>query len=365
MEIEEKGWFSTLIETILSWFGKAPTRRIALKAPPKEHTVGNIVGLTIMVDFPIDGSTETEAQRKHPDITRNKVDESINSLNVSECNPSVRKFYMDYSCGKLNLTNMVFGYVLLDKPRSYYDDINKNCGTCGRMLVKDAFSKLTKLQNYQTEIYPLLQTLSHNNKKQIYSLSVMFAGGSAKKWCYGLWAHKSTISGLPTVVSTDGTVMKFSAYQISSLWDFGSGNVYVGTFIHESGHMVCSFPDLYDYDHKSKGAGYYSYMANGDCADPYLAYKAGWIDPIEITGERRELVLPANYKTVYKYTNPNNTKEYFLLKYCNKEGLEYGMSGMGVLIMRCNESGNNTHSSYIGKGSDNNKYRRGYEFSIV
>ena len=34
------------------------------------------------------------------------------------------------------------------------------------------------------------------------------------------------------------------------------------TFCHENGHMICDFPDLYDYGYESKGTGRYCLMSS-------------------------------------------------------------------------------------------------------
>ncbi len=67
----------------------------------------------------------------------------------------------------------------------------------------------------------------------------------------------------------------------------------IGTFCHESGHLLCRFPDLYDYgrrdgdDIKSRGIGRYCLMGggnhlnNGRTPSPVCAYLrdlVGWAD---------------------------------------------------------------------------------------
>ena len=54
------------------------------------------------------------------------------------------------------------------------------------------------------------------------------------------------------------------------------------TFCHENGHMVCDFPDLYDYGGESDGVGHYCLMCFGGAdtnpvhVSAYLKNEAGW-----------------------------------------------------------------------------------------
>ena len=54
------------------------------------------------------------------------------------------------------------------------------------------------------------------------------------------------------------------------------------TFCHENGHMICDYPDLYDYQSDSAGIGHYCLMCyGGNNKNPvqigaYLKNQSGW-----------------------------------------------------------------------------------------
>ena len=50
-------------------------------------------------------------------------------------------------------------------------------------------------------------------------------------------------------------------YQITNI----GTELTLGTFCHENGHMVCDYPDLYDYGYESSGVGAYCLMCAGQC----------------------------------------------------------------------------------------------------
>ncbi len=86
--------------------------------------------------------------------------------------------------------------------------------------------------------------------------------------------------------------MKTFFYMLSSMGR-SKDDLSIGTFCHESGHMLCRWPDLYDYGsrdgdfEKSAGLGYYCLMSagnhndNGRTPSPVCAYLrnlVGWCD---------------------------------------------------------------------------------------
>ena len=93
-------------------------------------------------------------------------------------------------------------------------------------------------------------------------------------WSEGLWPHAWTLATPYPAAATQ----KFSDYQIT---DMGT-QLTLRTFCHENGHMVCDFPDLYDYGSESYGVGNYCLMCYGGSdtnpvhVDAYLKNEAGW-----------------------------------------------------------------------------------------
>ncbi len=102
----------------------------------------------------------------------------------------------------------------------------------------------------------------------------------------------------------------------------------LGTLCHENGHMICDFPDLYDYGGDSEGIGIYCLMCAGGavgatnknptnvCA--YLKHAAGWTGSLtRITdGMTATAAAQGNHFFIY----PKNQAEYFILENRYQEG---------------------------------------------
>ena len=113
----------------------------------------------------------------------------------------------------------------------------------------------------------------------------------------------------------------------SVISNIGTG-LEIGTFCHENGHLLCGYPDIYDYDYDSEGgAGQFCLMNSGPslnnghnpsqiCA--YLKRASGWATTIELAAamadyidnfyniERRHSYLgnisPTEYETLWTST---------------------------------------------------------------
>ncbi len=123
----------------------------------------------------------------------------------------------------------------------------------------------------------------------------------------------------------------------------------IGAFCHESGHMICGWPDLYDYDGDSKGVGMYCLMANfasrtnpvEPCA--YLKYLAGWGDVFDLSAPAMGLPLAASSSNVmYKYQNPWFTNEYFLIENRRQTGRDAEIPDNGLALWQIDTNGFNS-----------------------
>ena len=100
--------------------------------------------------------------------------------------------------------------------------------------------------------------LSADNGGYIYALNVFYAGNVVNNWSEGLWPHAWSYASPFNV----GGGRHFFDYQFTAM----GTQLTLGTFCHENGHMICDFPDLYDYGQVARG-GTLSLMAYGS-ADP-------------------------------------------------------------------------------------------------
>jgi M6 family metalloprotease-like protein len=306
-------------------------------APPSTATIGNKAGLTLLVDFPDDRET----------ISQQAVDAFCNGDNYTGYgnNGSVKQYYLDVSNQRLRYTNVVTAYIHMLKPKSYYDNTSVDAGTCGRLLLNDALVILKSQSNYVTEILPLFADITVDGNNGIVACNVLFAGNDSGVWAYGLWPHSSAMTPVDL-----GNGKKVSKYEITNL----GTSLTLGTFCHENGHMLCDYPDIYDYDYDSAGgAGGFclmDYGGNGGnpvkiCA--YLRMHSGWLDVIDLATTPDYLVTltPAD-TTVYKYTKPTAATEYYLFENRQQSGRDANIPGSGIAIWHCDELGNRDDQRY-------------------
>ena len=339
------------------------------------ETVGTMCGFTMLIDFPLlDASgnvTNTLATVKGE---RDKYgrDYMLGLMNGEGWHEdgnvaSVRDYYYEMSMGRLVYTNAVTEWLLMPHERSYYDVTTEDDGTCGRRLIGDALTVLKSQSDFDKKYLPMLQatTLDGGTSGSPLALNVLFAGGSASNWDYGLWAHSysltSTQYGNCRWTSPSGGSCYFYKYQITALRSSSSSSApVIGTLCHEDGHMICYFPDYYQYSKmsfqsvKGEGVGEWSLMCSANhlgggmkpgAADAYSRYHAGWVEPIDITLDQGWVYVTNSYDSVYRYKNPSNDREAFFFENRQADGIDAGLAHGGLLIWRTKWAGGTSTSS--------------------
>src|SRR5262249_5081426 len=132
-------------------------------------------------------------------------------------------------------------------------------------------------------------------------------------------------------------------YQITDM----TAELSLGTFCHENGHMICDFPDLYDYGYESAGVGAFCLMCAGPNVDEknpphvgaYLKYKAGWAQAATKTtaGLAGTAVAGSNKFFIHR----KGPTEYYLIENRLQRGRDKALPGSGLAIWRIDELGDN------------------------
>jgi M6 family metalloprotease-like protein len=329
-------------------------------APPETPTVGAKVGLTLLIDFDDDPATIPQA-------------EIIDFLNGNDYagsgnNGSVREYFWDNSNGLLDYTNVVTAYIRMQKPKSHYNDTSLPAGPQGNNLIKDALDILKASPDYETSILPAFKDLSVDGSNRVLACNVFYAGGNGGAWSKGLWPHawRLHLAG-PQELSQGGMIV--DGYQITNIGD----SLRLGTFCHENGHLLCGFPDIYDYDYDSVGgAGVFCLMNSGGhgtnpsliCA--YLKLAAGWAVAEDIDADTpsiRELVATPGepgYNIFHRLKKPGSTTEYFLLENRQATGRDSGLPASGIAIWHVDELGDHNNQSL-----DPNVSHDNYEVTLI
>jgi M6 family metalloprotease-like protein len=308
----------------------AATQTKSHYAAPK----GKIYSLTLLVDF---------SDQKAP-VSVADVEEWLNKegFNRDGCNGSVRDYYLDVSNGQLDLTNEVFGWYRAKHPKSWYESLQGYTGSDS--LMKEVFDYFD----------PQVDFSRYDNDKDgtTEAINIVYAG-AGQTWGQGLWPHSGWSNE-----KRDG--VKLTHHQMTDMP--GKFSIYV--FVHESGHMIFGWPDLYWY-------GDYCTMGNrANDLNPVAIndfYRAdqGWIPFVDVTSEDVSLETTKPGEVCYRYKNPARpNQEGLVWSYVRNTGRNKVLKGSGLLMQHYDFSieGNSSsnklglrivHASAAGKSTDN------------
>ncbi|MDD5457974.1 MAG: M6 family metalloprotease domain-containing protein [Phycisphaerae bacterium] len=270
-----------------------------------------IYGLTLLIDFPDEPNT----------ISRSEIQNYVNQPGYTgySNNGSVYDFFYDISNGNLEYTNYVTDYYTALHNKDYYTDENIAIGVRARELILEALNAL-EASGFD------FSTLSVDSGNYILAINAFYAGAVDNAWSEGLWPHKSSMYSF----TADG--VKSGDYQITNI----GTSLGLRAFCHENGHMICDWPDMYDYGYESKGLGNFCLMSSGGSntnpvpPNPYLRDFCGWQTAIDIYGIGGLYNAVSNGFEMYRYVNSGNDREFFLIEsilrtgrwsYCPDEGL--------------------------------------------
>ena len=285
--------------------------------------IGPVRGLTILVEFQDVRSTVTMAD----------VNDMLNGQNYTRngnfC--SAREYFGLVSNGRLDYTNNVVGPFQLSRNRQYY---------VNNLLVKEALD-LAVASGVDLSLY------DSRREGIVDALNILYAGQTL--YMGELWPHNHYI-GLQY------GAMRTYFYLLTSMGR-SSADLSIGTFCHENGHLLCRFPDMYDYgerdgdDIDSAGIGAYCLMGsgnhnnNGRTPSPvcvYLRELAGWCDNvITLNGRSGQInAIHGEYGTALKHST-DKRNEYFLIENRSKFGLDQGIPSSGLAVYHCDTRGSN------------------------
>ncbi|MCP5533082.1 MAG: M6 family metalloprotease domain-containing protein [Akkermansiaceae bacterium] len=277
---------------------------------------GDNVGLTILAEFPDDPNTRSSDAIDFP-ASRSKMVRYCNEVGYDENGNtgSVRDYYFDQSDGKVTYTQKVTPIVTLPRARNFYNyadyptnAVFRDTGEAGNMLIRDAVAEL-KASGFN------FSGLTSDGGGNAIATNLFFAGQDSGVWAAGLWPH---MSYLDTPINVGS--LNLSGYQVTNIED---GAPVIGTFIHESGHLLCGFPDLYSYIDNGS-VGYHCLMSAGNYnndgktpapIDAYLKDTVGWANVVELSASdyiRRK--LPSTGNVAYRVRNPDLLTESFVVE---------------------------------------------------
>lgn len=282
---------------------------------------GRVRGLVILVEF-----SDFKVNVSNQEVSDMLNAEGYNA-NGNHC--SVKDYFSKMSGGLLDYTNEVVGPITLPKHRQYYAT-----NPLFKTVLDEVAASGIDLSQFDSLGEGVLD-----------AVSFMYAGRTLyQDW---LWPHNHVLNWNYRNYQT-----KF--YQISSLGDDAS-TMSIGTFAHESGHMLCRFPDLYDYGNrdgdfeKSAGLGRFCMMSSGNHLDrgktpapicAYLRDLAGWCRRKKVNGGGSFQARHSNYGEVHIFET-DKLNEYFLIENRSKIGLDTYLPSDGLAVYHCDTLGSN------------------------
>ena len=306
----------------------AVASRGIIAAPPERQTRGDYVGLCILIQFP---DVKGTIQPSEVELFCNQ-----NGYRGYGNSGSVNDYFSEVSGGRVNYRNIVTAYYTARNERAYYADPSIPYGTRARELIREALEYL-RSNGFN------FSGLSADSGGFIYAINAFYAGPTVNEWRTGIWPHCSSLSAPFNV----GGNRKFRDYQITNMGE----ELTLGTFCHENGHMVCDFPDLYDYGFsgiQSSGIGNYCLMAFGgtDEKNPihvcaYLKYKAGWADKVTAMEAGNSYQARAGVNEFFKLAK--STVEYYLIEARIQENRDKSLPSAGLAVWHVDELGDNEY----------------------
>ena len=295
---------------------------------------GKIYSLTLLVDF---------SDQKAP-VSVADVEEWLNKegFNRDGCNGSVRDYYLDVSNGQLDLTNEVYGWYRAKHPKSWYESLQGYTGSDS--LMKEVFAYFDSQVDYSR----------YDNDKDgtTEAINIVYAG-PGQTWGQGLWPHSGWSNE-----RRDG--VRLTHHQMTDMP--GKFSIYV--FVHESGHMIFGWPDLYWYgDYCTMGNR--AHDLNPVAINDFYRADQGWIPFVDVTSNDVSLETTKPGEVCYRYKNPARpNQEGLVWSYVRNTGRNQVLKGSGLLMQHYDFSieGNSAadklglrivHASAAGKSSDN------------
>ncbi|GAA3534171.1 hypothetical protein GCM10022419_011930 [Nonomuraea rosea] len=291
-------------------------------------SVGTVRGLTILVDFADQAAT----------VSRQQVEALLNAPGYREngnaC--SVNEYFATVSSGLLQFTNDVAGPFRMSRDITFYEKPENH-----DVLVPEALQAAVDSGVDLTRYDSLGQQV-------VDAVTIMYAGESRHIKDSVLWPHNSVIE------LTFGD-MRTHFYLVTSM-GAGPQELSIGTFCHESGHLLCRFPDLYDYgdrdgdDFTSSGLGLYCLMSAGNHLNggktpapvsAYLRDLAGWCpDKVDLNRGGTFEARQGDCRRVFRYTT-GVPSEYFLVENRSKLGFDLHLPSSGLAVYHCDTRGSN------------------------
>ena len=276
---------------------------------------GIVTGLVVPIDF----------SDRPASISTAEIDAAFNGTTYGDPRGSIRSWSETISYSKVSVRHTVLGYYRAKYPTSHYLH-----GTTWDYSASDEL---------MTEVYAYVEANTDLRKVTVIngalsSLAVLYAGDIiATGWANSLWPHAASSNYL----TSEG--VRITHHYMSNLGT--SVPIDLSSHRHELGHAFFGWPDTYDYDDDSQGAGGYAMETDIPCA-PFRMW-AGWLNVVDVNSVSQTYSLAPAGDTCLRYKNAGNAKEYFVVEYMRKLGWNSKAPDEGLLVWHVDEAGDNSY----------------------
>ncbi|KAJ6441595.1 lipase 2 [Purpureocillium lavendulum] len=289
-------------------------RKAALESEPVRGQVGSIV---VLVDFP---DKKMQAGRA----------EEFRKLFFSPTQGSVNDYYNEVSGGKVSFVGEVVGPITL--PRKMGEYTRGDSGATeqepnAQTMARDALNAIK--DKHDLSAYDL------NDDRLVDAFVVVHAGSGAE-----MDGDKDKFWSLQWNIGKSVKVGDVSVHGFMTIPE----DALLGVTVHELGHLVFHWPDLYDADDPSSGLGKWCLMSTGSWAgngkepahpSAWCKYKQGWVTavadkdnhPISLKDVKDSLEIHRLWDN-----GDTRSSEYFLIENRQKSKYDAGLPGSGLLV---------------------------------
>ncbi|MCX6832803.1 MAG: M6 family metalloprotease domain-containing protein [candidate division Zixibacteria bacterium] len=257
--------------------------------------------------------------------------------------------YNSYDIVTINLPSSI-GWVTAPQTYAYY--CNGENGLNYSSYPKNV-QKLT--EDIINLIDPVVNFANYDNDGDGYVDGVVIAHtGPGAEYKGGdvnyIWSHKWNTH---SPMLKDGKYV--FEYSIQPEYWSSPGDITLGVFVHELGHLLFGLPDLYDTDYSSKGIGKWSLMAGGSWNGPggmggspahpdvFSRIQCGFATANNVTSNATGLAIPdvetnSSGAILRLWTNGTIGNQYFLIENRRKIGYDAYLPSEGLQIWHIDEN---------------------------
>ncbi|KIW69503.1 hypothetical protein PV04_05376 [Phialophora macrospora] len=249
---------------------------------------------------------------------------------------SVSEYYHDVSGRKISLVGRVVGPFRMPHPKTYYANgdagrggpggtISPNTRDLGEDAVTAVVAQLPDLGDYDND---------HN--RYVDAFILVHAGSGAEQS-----GSKEDIWSVKWMLYRQRVVGRASVYGFLTIPE----DAQVGVCVHELGHLLFGWPDLYDADNSSPGIGNWCVMAGGSWGgspagsrpchpSAWCKSQQGWVTEVNETDNRPVALqdVKITHDIHRMWTNGHPSNEYFLLENRQQTGYDAFLPAGGLLI---------------------------------